>query len=126
MVGTLAGGFVAVDGVAFDDATHAGPREVRYTGPEQFRAVSGRPYVQGPVTWECAWEAMTTDAFLALYTIWNLKLNTNTGPRVTLTLSDPRNGGTTQSYDCWMDEPQFAMVDLYVRKVVARFVSVIG
>lgn len=123
--GPMNGASVEVDGIAFNDVAHFGPRVVSYQGPEQFRAVSGRPYLQGPVTWECKWEAMVLDDFQALYTVWNLKLNTNAGPRVTFSVNDPRTAGGFESYDCWMDEPQFEMSDLYVRGVTARFTTVI-
>jgi hypothetical protein len=123
--GPMIGASIAVDGIAFDDSAHAGPRTVDYDGPEQWRAVSGRPYLQGPVTWTCKWDAMTLDDFQALYTVWNLLLNSNSGPRVVFSVNDPRTAGGYEGYDCWMDEPQFEMADLYVRGVEARFVSVI-
>jgi hypothetical protein len=105
--------------------SHAGPAEVLYHGPEQFRAISGRPYLQGPVIWECRWQVMTLDDFQSLYTIFNIKLNGTSGPRVTFAVNDPRNAGAAESYDCWMDEPQFAMRQLYVRDVVARFTTAV-
>lgn len=123
--GRMEGASVAVDGVAFDDLSHRGPAEVLYGGPEQFRAVSGRPYLQGPVTWVCKWRLMTLDDFQSLYTVWNLKLNTASGPRVSFGINDPRNAGSWQAYDCWMDEPTFGVRDLYVRDVTATFTTVI-
>jgi len=122
--GPMVGAFVSVDAILFNDLAHFGPKNVKYTGPEQIRGISGRPYLQGPVTWVCTWETMVLDDFQALYTVWNLKLNSTDGPRVTLGVNDPRNAGSFQSYDCWMDEPTFSMADLYVRDVSVTFVTV--
>lgn len=121
----MVGASISVDGDAFDDVAHAGPKTVLYQGPEQFRAVSGRPYLQGPAVWTCRWEAMTLDDFQSLYVIYNLKLNTAGGPRVTFGVNDPRTAGSFESYDCWMDEPQFSMGELLVRDVTAVFTTVI-
>lgn len=125
VAGVLVGASITVDGVAFDDVANAGPKTVDYQGPETFRAVSGRPYLQGPVVWVCRWPAATSDTFVALYTIWNQKLNTASGPRVTLAINDPRNAGSVQSYEMWMDEPQFGMGELLVRDVIVTFTSVL-
>jgi hypothetical protein len=123
--GPMVGAKVAVDSISFDGVSHQGPKTVAYTGPEAFRAISGRPFLQGPVTWTCKWAVMVLDDFQALYTIFNVKLNTTDGPRVTFSVNDPRNAGGFESYDCWMDEPQFSMEELYVRDVTVTFKTVI-
>lgn len=123
--GPMVGAKIEVDGIAFDDVSHMGPTSVEYQGPEQFRAISGRPYLQGPVKWVCKWAVAVLDDAQSLYVLWNLKLNTTDGPRVTFAVNDPRNAGTLESYDCWMDEPQFRMEALYVRDLTVTFTTVI-
>jgi hypothetical protein len=123
--GNIAGAYVEVDGQRFDGATFLDPTEVGYAGPEEFRAISGRPYYQGPATWTLAFDASNSDTFQTLYTIWNLKLNTTDGPRVTFGLHDPRTAMGFATYDCWMSEPQFSMSALFIRKVEVKFTTVI-
>jgi hypothetical protein len=123
--GPMIGASISVDGIAFDGLPHRGPSEVFYHGPEVFTAVSGRPYLQGPVQWECRWATIVLDDYQALYTAWNLKINSGAGPRVAFGLNDGRNAGAWQTYDCWMSEPPHAVKGLYLRDVVVTFTTVI-
>jgi hypothetical protein len=119
--GRMVGAKITVDALAFDDMSYAGPTEVFYHGPTSFTAISGRPYYQGPASWECHWTAAVLDDFQALYTAWNLKLNTPSGPVVAFGITDPRNAGTLETADCWMSEPQFKISELFTRDIVVTF-----
>lgn len=123
--GNIAGSYVEVDGHAFNGVAFLDPTGVDYDGPETFRAISGRPYLQGPASWKVQWDASNLDTFQTLYTLWNLKLNSAAGPRVTFGLNDPRNAGSFQTYDCWMSEPQYTMSNLFVRAVEVTFTTAI-
>lgn len=123
--GPLVGNKLVINGVAFDDAQYQGPTNVKYIGPEKFTAVSGRPYLQGPIQLVATWKTMTADSFQGLYVQYNLNENTGPGPRVTLSWYDPRQAARLVDIAMWMDEPQFEEEELYIRNVTVSFTSVI-
>jgi hypothetical protein len=123
--GNIAGAYVEVDGKRFDGVTFLGATEAAYKGPEQFVAISGRPYLQGPASWTVKFDVSNADTYQTLYTIWNIKLNGPAGPRVTFGLHDPRNAMAFQEYDCWMSEPPYTLRELFIRDVVFTFTTAV-
>jgi hypothetical protein len=123
--GNIAGAYVEVDGHRFDGISFLGATEVAYKGPERFRAISGRPYLQGPATWTIKFDVSNSDTYQTLYTLWNLKLNSATGPLVTFGLHDPRNAMGFQEYLCFMDEPPYTLRELFIRDVVFEFTTAV-
>lgn len=123
--GNIAGAYCEVDGHRFDGIAFLNPTTVEYKGPDETRAISGRPYYQGPAVWTISFDASNADTFQTLYVLWNLKLNSADGPRVTFGLHDPRTAMGFAEYDVWMSEPQFTMSALFIRQVKVVFTTVI-
>lgn len=123
---TLAGGYVSINGVNYDGITHQGPRRVEYQGPTMQRRVSGAPFYQGPATFILKWPVCDLDTFQSIYVTWNLNVNNiPDGPLVDFGRSDPRNAGAFVTSGYFMDEPQFAMEELYVRDVTVTLTEAI-
>lgn len=121
--GNIAGAYVEVDGHAFNGVAFIDPTSVEYDGPEEITAISGRPFLQGPVWWDCLWDASNSDTFQTLYTIWNLKINSPASTLVAFGLHDPRNAMAFITYDCYMSQPKYSLSKLWIRAVKVRFTT---